>query len=82
MKATLSPIWELSTDHAASRDGQPVLVHRSTGATSGPGDIVRMYPSFGRLLAADTVRRLRRTAQLDAEGEALVARFVGLLPAA
>ena len=28
MKPTLSPSWELSTEHAASRHGQPVLVNR------------------------------------------------------
>jgi len=80
MNATLSPHWDLSTEHVASSNEQPILVYRSTGATSGPGDIVRRYPSFGRLLAADAVRRLGRTARLDADGEALVSRFVGSLP--
>jgi hypothetical protein len=37
MKATLSPHWELSTEHTASSNGQPVLVHPSTGPPTAPG---------------------------------------------
>lgn len=77
MKVTLSPSWELSTDHAASSYGQPVLVNRATGEAYGPGDIVRPYPSHGSTTAAEAVRRLAKTARLDADGQALVARFVG-----
>jgi len=80
MNATLSLHWDLSTEHAASSNEQPVLVYRSTGAASGPGDIVRRYPSVCRLLAADALRRLGRTARLDADDEVLVSRFVGSLP--
>lgn len=82
MKTTLSPSWELSTDHAASSYGQPVLVHRATGEAYGPGDIVAPYPSYGPMVAADAVRRMAKTAHLDADGRALVERFTALLPAA
>ncbi len=75
MKAKLAPSWELSTEHAASSYGQPVLVHRTTGDAYGPGDIVRPYPSYGLMRAVDAVRRLAKTAKLNAEGRALVEQF-------
>jgi hypothetical protein len=40
MKATLAPSWDLTTEHAASSYGQPVLVNRGTGEAFGPGDIL------------------------------------------
>jgi len=73
MKVKLSVGWELSTDHAASSYGQPVLVKRSTGQAFGPGDI--LTAGTGDVLAADAVRRLAKTAKLDAEGRGLVAKF-------
>lgn len=45
MQVNLSGSWELSTDHAASSYGQPVLVNRATGEAFGPGDILKPYPS-------------------------------------
>lgn len=80
MQANLAPSWELTTEHAASSYGQPVLVNRGTGEAYGPGDILTPYPSYGPMVAADAVRRLAKTAKLDEEGRALVARFVGLVP--
>ena len=79
MKATLSPSGELSTEHAASRHGQPVLVNRRTGEAFGLGDVVTLSPSHDDVLAADGVRRLVQTAHLTVKGRALVARFVGSL---
>ena len=81
MKVTLSPSWELTTEHAASSYGQPVLVDHATGDAYGPGDVLRAYPSFGFLPAAAVVARLAKTAHLDAAQRALVARFVALRPA-
>ena len=74
MQVRLSGSWELSTDHAASSYGQPVLVNLDTGDAYGPGDILQ-YPPDGYMTAADAVRRLATTVQLDADGLALVARF-------
>jgi hypothetical protein len=79
MKATLSSSWKLSTEHAASCHGQPVLVNRRTGEAFGPGDVVTLSPSHGDTLATDGVRRLAKTAHLTVKGRALVARFVGSL---
>ncbi len=77
----LSPSWELTTADASS-NGQPALVHRWTGEAFGPGDIMRAYPGYGWQSAAAAVRRLTKTAHLNAGGKALVARFVGSLPPA
>jgi hypothetical protein len=80
MKATLTPTWELSTEHAASSDGHPVLVDRETGDAYGPDDIVQLYPRHGFILASEGVRRLAKGAHLDADGLRLVERFIRAAP--
>ncbi len=84
MIVPLAPAWELSTEHPASRPGQPVLVHRSTGEAYDPGDLLYLYghPTFKPLLAARVVARLASTKLLEAQERALVERFTGSLPAA
>jgi len=79
VQVNLSGSWELSTDHAASSYGQPVLVNRATGEAFGPGDILKPYPSYGFMPAAEAVRRLSKTADLDADGRDLVAKFADFL---
>lgn len=77
MKISLSPSWELTTDHAASSHGFPVLLNRDTGTAYGPRDLVMMlFPSWGFVPASDTVRRLAKMKQLDEEELALVGRFI------
>ena len=78
MQITLAPSWILTTDHAASSYGQPVLVHRSTGEAYGPGDILVPYPSWGYMPAGAAVARFAKRKHLDADGAALVEKFVGL----
>jgi hypothetical protein len=80
MRATLSPRWELTTEHAASRNGQAVLVDRAPGEAFGPADLGRLHEGKGTIPAALAVRRLALTAELDTAEWALVARFVALLP--
>ncbi len=82
MRVILSPSYELSTEHAASRYGQPVLVHRSTGEAYGPGDILKAYANYDWMPASRVVQRLAKAVHLTAEGQALVDRFVGLAPPA
>ena len=81
MKATLTPSWELTTEHAASHCGQPILVNLTTGEAFGPGDPVQPYPGRGYMRATLAVCRLAQAAELDTAEQALVARFVALLPA-
>jgi len=76
MQYHLSPSWKLSTEHAASSYGIPVLVNCQTGEAFGPGDIVKAYPSHGFAPATDVVRRLAKTAHRDEEGARLISRFL------
>ena len=80
MKVSLSPSWELSTEHAASSYGKPVLVQRSSKQAFGPGDSVRVYPAWGFLPATKAVARLATLTRLTPDAQALVDRFVGSLP--
>jgi hypothetical protein len=79
MEITLAPSWVLTTEHAASSYGQPVLVHRGTGEAYAPWDVLQPYPSWAWSTAAVAVARFAKRKQLDADGLALVARFVGSL---
>ena len=80
MRVTLTRSWELSDEHAMSRDGQPVLVNRSTGNAYGPGDPVEASPFWGVLPAARLVARMGKTVRLNAGEKVLVERFIGSLP--
>jgi len=71
--------WELSTEHAASSHGHPVLVCRVTGEACGPRDVVECYPSWGYLPAGRAVARLARMRDLSAAECSLVEIFVGAL---
>ena len=46
-EVVLTPSYVLTTEHATSKSGQPVLVHRVTGEAFGPGDILEALPSWG-----------------------------------
>jgi hypothetical protein len=77
MHTNLSPSWDLTTDHAASHRGQPVLVNLETGQAYGPGDILKAYPTWDFLSAAAVVDRLLKGKALDEDTETMVTRFVG-----
>lgn len=82
MERHLSPSWKLSTEHAASSYGIPVLVNCASGEAFGPGDIVKPYPSWGFGPARDAVSRMAKTAHLDGEGTKLVSLFLAHWPVA
>jgi hypothetical protein len=68
MKLTLSPSFELTTEHSASCHGIPVLVNRVKNEVYGPGDIFQPYPSWGFVTAKAAVSRLTRNGKFtDAE---------------
>lgn len=77
MKVTLSPSYELTTEHPSSSYGQPVLVKRGTGEAFGPGDIIKAFPSFGFMPAALVVRRLAKRIIIDEENSDIIERFIG-----
>jgi len=76
MKITLLPAFELSTEHAASSYGQPVLVNRDTGEAFGPGDIVKCYPSWPYQPASVAVERMAKRKKFTADEQTFVDRFI------
>ena len=76
MKVQLTPSWQLSDEHAASSDGQPVLVNRVTGDVYGPMDVVQLYSSHEMTLAKIAVGRLVAISTLTDEERQVVKRFV------
>jgi hypothetical protein len=72
----LTPSWTLSTEHAASSYGIPVLVNCTTGEAFGPLNLVNAYPSWGLTPARETVTRMAKMATLSEEGTELVERFL------
>ncbi len=81
MKVTLTPSWELSTEHAASSYGQPVLVNRETGEAFGPADPVRPDPSCALMSGRLAVARMRAsTGDFTDEQWACIDKFVYLRP--
>ncbi len=76
MKVTLTRTWALSDEPPGSRAGQPVLVHRGTGAAYGPGDPVEASPLWGVLPAARLGAHLAKTVRLNAQEMTLVDRFI------
>ena len=77
MEVRLGGNWTLSTEHAASSYGQPVL-RDLTGNVYGPGDVVVAYASWGYLPARRAVARMARGLgdRLDEEQRQLVEAFV------
>jgi hypothetical protein len=80
MEIRLHPSWKLSSDHAASKGGKPVLVNRDTGKAYGPGEPVKLYPSWKLAHAAPLVRLLAKRAHLDDESAKLVSKFLASWP--
>ena len=78
MEIVLKPSWILTTNHAASSYGQPVLVNRGTGEAYGTGDIVKPYPSWDYTPAFHAVRRMMKTAVLSEEEKEICRRFTRL----
>ncbi len=58
MTCHLTPSYMLTTHHAASSYGKPVLVHRPTGTAYGSADLHTFYPSHGITTAAAFVQRI------------------------
>lgn len=80
MEIVLQPSWILTTEHITCL-GQPVLVNRKTNKTYDPNDVLKPHPSWGYMTAADAVKRMMRTADLDLDKLLVVERFLnqGLL---
>lgn len=81
-RVTLSPSYELTTDHPASSYGQPVLVYRSSGEAYGRDDILKPYGGWGFMPAWKAVERLGRIGQRTEAELEFIARFVNFGPGA
>jgi hypothetical protein len=66
MTCHLTPSYVLTTDHAASSYGKPVLVHLPTGIAYGSADLHEFYPSHGITTAAAFVSRMVKTTKAKA----------------
>ncbi len=76
MRATLTTMWELSTEYAGNAAGQPRLVHRQTGAVYEARNIVTPYRGGQQMVAGIMVDDLSQWVKLDQDGQALAAAFV------
>ena len=77
MNVTLAPGWELTTDHAASSHGIPVLVHRTDMRAYGPDDMVELVPSWGSMRAHEAVQRAARSGDRPPRELKLITLFIG-----
>ncbi len=75
-KVTLTPSFELSTEHSSSSYGQPVLVERPVGAAYGPDDMLKPYASWGIMPAREAVKRMAKTKELSIDERLFVDAFV------
>ena len=82
MKVTLVPNWQLTSEHAASSWGQPVLVNRTTREAYGPCDMVKCYSSWDWMTAADAVRCMAKMRKQSARGLGAIKAFLGTMPPA
>lgn len=72
---TLSPSYLLTTDHASSQGGVPVLVHRPTGTAYAPADLIEVRSSQPPSTAASFVTRMTQAMSLQPGEAQMVALF-------
>jgi hypothetical protein len=75
-KVQLTPSFELTTEHAASSYSQPVLVNRQSGEAYGPGDVIKVYESWGFMPASQAVDRMSRTKKFTYDQRLFVDDFI------
>jgi len=75
MKVRLTATWELTDEHTASSNGQPVLVCRRTGEKFGPGDLIEPYADWGQKPAAVHVAQMSSMKKFSEEEKEFVQRF-------
>jgi hypothetical protein len=75
MRVTLILPWELNTDHPTAHSGEPVLVNQRTGEAFKSTDFVEEFSAWGRMTAAQTVRRMGRGKKFQDDELRLIKRF-------
>lgn len=76
MEAHLSSNWKLATEQQHFSYGQIMLINCQTGEAFRPHDIVRADSSHDSASAADVVRTLAKTANLNDDAKFLVELFL------
>lgn len=67
MRVKLGDTWELTDEHAAASQGQPVLVDTETGTTYEPRDHWGEPGQSGRCMAVEIVDNLKWEPQITRE---------------
>jgi hypothetical protein len=78
MLVKLTATYFLTTDHAKSRSGQPVLVNRATGQAFLPGDALVAYESWPKMPASQVVNKMATWRDFSGEERRLIELFVGI----
>ena len=78
MQVKLTANYFLTTDHAKSRSGQPVLVNRATGQAFLPGDALVAYDSWPKMPASQVVSKMASWRDFSGEERRLIELFVGI----
>jgi hypothetical protein len=69
MNMMIGSRWMLTTEHAASSYGQPVLVDKGTGRSYGPEDIILVgpFPLRARVVVALALKNPSKATPEEAE---------------
>lgn len=78
MHVKLTATYFLTTDHAKSRFGQPVLVNRATGQAFLPSDAFAPYESWQIMQAAQVVNKMTSWRNFSREEHRLIEQFLGI----
>jgi hypothetical protein len=78
MFVKLTANYFLTTDHAKSRSGQPVLVNRATGQAFLSSDTLVAYESWQKMTAAQVVGKMASWRDFSVEERRLIELFVGI----
>lgn len=78
MQVKLTATYFLTTDHAKSRFGQPVLVDRATGQAFLPGDKLAAYESWQVMPAAQVLLKMASWRNFSEEERKLIELFTDL----
>lgn len=74
----LTATYFITTDHAKSRFGQPVLVNRATGQTFLPSDSFQAYESWQEMPATQIVNKMASWRDFSVEERKLIQWFLGI----
>ena len=78
MFVKLTAIYFLTTDHAKSRSGQPVLLNQATGQAYLPGDALVAYESWPTMPASQLVNKMASWRDFSDEERRLIEQFSGV----